>query len=1082
MASLTTGTPSSTTSTSGLPTYLQPYATQNMANMWNLSQTPYQAFPGQQNANFTGLQNQSFQEAGQLGPSQQTAQASQAANQATNNLLGTNYNGMQAGYQSVSAPQLTNYQMQGPGNVYTQGFNNQAAAQLMNPYIQQSLDPQIQLLQQQQGMQASQNAAQATQAGAFGGSRFGIQQGLQNQANQLAQSNLVGNAYNTAYTNAQNQFNTQQQLGLQAQTANQNARLATGEQNLAAALGVQSLGAQQGLAAQQANQQAGLTAQQANINQQQFGASLGQAANQAAISGANTLGQLGQNAYAQNVGTIGLQNTLGGQQQQYQQGLLNTQYQNYVNQLNYPYQQAAFMQNAINGYPVNSSTSTTQPGSPSALQNATSAAVGAYGLSQAFPSAWNSFTSWLGGNSSSDGSGGSSLGDAISKIFSADGGLMKSYKKGGTVKGYADGSLTSISSALNPLPTNNKSTLEKAIEDAQARGDTETAAALQSELTLQGYIGGQSAQLGQVATPGAPQAGSYGVNPNTKPQQTMPTVGHVGAQGAPSASGSTSGLPSIEDVLKFKQMTNEAKIANSLPSTQSIAADASNVPGIGSSSDNFWGTNSGQGLSIPQSAQGGLQYIPLSDSVLPTVSKKRGGITDVAGYAGDEASLAELDSPVETFKSPEAKEAMMAKSISDAASASAAPQASFIVPPPQPAMQAPASMGPGPGPSNAPMPAPAPTAAPNAPAPMLANSKPQALQQGIQGLSAAVAAPTNYASLMTQDQQAAMRQQLAAEHAAAAGQEPYTAAQQALAAKIAGHPDEDKRAMGLAALMAIPGILSGNQAGRGIAQGLGDYAKSVMQLKADQEKRDQSEVAMNLHLSEAQRADKLGHWAYGMQGTKDYVKEGHEVDALNEKILKDKAEMAKWEALAGKADKTGGAGHITSAEVTLQNQKDIMYAMQHPEDKEAQAKANAIISLAQTKQVLPTEASKDINAAKISDLDRKAAEDEFNKLGKDFMGGSRAEELATKKKFLTEAGGDAALARENYVRYKLKLREGTPDSRPSNLGRTKTTPEAQPYKPTSAPPVQLLKEGVHTTFKNGEVWTLQNGKPVKVNQ
>ena len=31
-----------------------------------------------------------------------------------------------------------------------------------------------------------------------------------------------------------------------------------------------------------------------------------------------------------------------------------------------------------------------------------------------------------------------------------------------------------------------------------------------------------------------------------------------------------------------------------------------------------------------------------------------------------------------------------------------------------------------------------------------------------------------------------------------------------------------------------------------------------------------------------------------------------------------------------------------------------------------------------------------------------------------------------------------------------------------------------------SPPVSLLKEGVNTTFANGQVWTLQNGQPVQV--
>jgi len=40
------------------------------------------------------------------------------------------------------------------------------------------------------------------------------------------------------------------------------------------------------------------------------------------------------------------------------------------------------------------------------------------------------------------------------------------------------------------------------------------------------------------------------------------------------------------------------------------------------------------------------------------------------------------------------------------------------------------------------------------------------------------------------------------------------------------------------------------------------------------------------------------------------------------------------------------------------------------------------------------------------------------------------------------------------------------------------TPKADPA--SSAPPVNMLKENVNTTFKNGEVWTLRGGQPVKV--
>jgi len=41
-------------------------------------------------------------------------------------------------------------------------------------------------------------------------------------------------------------------------------------------------------------------------------------------------------------------------------------------------------------------------------------------------------------------------------------------------------------------------------------------------------------------------------------------------------------------------------------------------------------------------------------------------------------------------------------------------------------------------------------------------------------------------------------------------------------------------------------------------------------------------------------------------------------------------------------------------------------------------------------------------------------------------------------------------------------------------GKTGTPPQTPP------PPTSLLKDGVNTTFKNGQVWTLQNGKAIQV--
>ena len=198
------------------------------------------------------------------------------------------------GYQGVSNQGLTNYQMGGPQQVGTQQFTGDQVGQYMNPYLKQSLDPQLQEIQRQYGITGANQQSAATQAGAFGGSREAIMAAENERNKNTAMNNTISQGYNNAFQNAQQQFNAQQAANLQAQQANQQAGLTTGQANLNAALGIQSLGAGQNMQAQLANQQAGLTAAQAN---QQAGLTTGQANLNAAL-GIQSLGA-GQNMQAQ---------------------------------------------------------------------------------------------------------------------------------------------------------------------------------------------------------------------------------------------------------------------------------------------------------------------------------------------------------------------------------------------------------------------------------------------------------------------------------------------------------------------------------------------------------------------------------------------------------------------------------------------------------------------------------------------------------------------------------------------------------------------------------------------------------------
>lgn len=294
--------------------------------------------PLAQSAGFQGPQNVYSQNVN--SPSLQNYQM-----QGPQDVSGTGYNAAQMqGATTNYMPGLTAYQM-GPANqVGTQDFTSQGTAQqYMNPYLSASLQPQLAEIGRQYDITGQQEKSQATGQGAFGGNRQALMQAENVRNKNMAMNTAIGQGYNTAFQNAQQQFNAQQQANLQAQQANQQANITTGQQNLSSQLGVQQLGTQTGLQAQLANlsneqqaavnnqaaqnQAAGMNAQQAlqaALANQQTGLTTGQQNLQANL-GVQQLGS-GQNLQAQQLNqAAGLQAGLANQQTGYNTALQNAQ-------------------------------------------------------------------------------------------------------------------------------------------------------------------------------------------------------------------------------------------------------------------------------------------------------------------------------------------------------------------------------------------------------------------------------------------------------------------------------------------------------------------------------------------------------------------------------------------------------------------------------------------------------------------------------------------------------------------------------------------------------------------------------------
>jgi hypothetical protein len=314
-------TPDKTTQVSELPEWARGYAKDALAKgsaLTDINQNPYQQYGGERIAGFSPLQQQAQQGAANMQPSQQLGLGSGIAGVAGLGALGTNYQASRFG-----------------GGTFGQG----AADFYMNPYQQSVTDIGKREAARQSAIQGTQQQAQATQSGAFGGGRDAIMRAERERNLGQQMSDIQAQGSNAAFTNAQQQFNADQARRLQAQGMSESSR--------------------------------------------QYGAGLGMQGLQTALQSAGQLGQLGQTQYGQEMGINQLQSQYGAQQQQQAQRPLDMAYQDFLNQQNYPYKQLGFMSDLIRGLPLGQQSTTSVYEAPgSTMGQLAGLGMGAYGVSQ----------------------------------------------------------------------------------------------------------------------------------------------------------------------------------------------------------------------------------------------------------------------------------------------------------------------------------------------------------------------------------------------------------------------------------------------------------------------------------------------------------------------------------------------------------------------------------------------------------------------------------------------------------------------------------------------------------------------------
>lgn len=346
---------------------------------------------------------------------------------------GAEYGGMGAGY-GANAANMAGMGYSAGARYAGQATNPYAVDAYMSPYMQDVVDVQKREANRNYDISKQQVQGQGVAAGAFGGSRDALMRAENERNRNTALNQIQAAGSQAAYDKAIQSMQYGAGLGLQglqAGTAAQQAGIQGAGMGLQG-VNTQLAGTAQGIQGAQTGLQ-GVNTQLAGTSQGMQGAGVGISGAQTGLSGvgqqinagqlglsganaalagnaqgmqgvqgavgagqyglqglgtagtaASTLGALGQTQFGQDQAISQAQLAAGAQQQALQQQGLNTAYQQYQTNLNYPYQQLGFMSDLLRGLPLSQSASTMYQATPPASQQLMGLGLGAAGLSKAF--------------------------------------------------------------------------------------------------------------------------------------------------------------------------------------------------------------------------------------------------------------------------------------------------------------------------------------------------------------------------------------------------------------------------------------------------------------------------------------------------------------------------------------------------------------------------------------------------------------------------------------------------------------------------------------------------------------------------
>lgn len=270
-------------------------------------------------------------------------------------------------------------------------FTGAAVEQYMSPYMQAVVDQQKQQAQLDFERQRAGRAAQAVQAGAFGGSRQAVQEALAEEALGRQMGDIQATGTQQAFQQASQQFQADRaaRMAVEQQRAAEQARVDqaryTELANRQSAQAAELARAGNAEAAEAARVQAAryedLARRQGAIEQsRQFGAGQALAGYQALASTASGLAALGERQRAADIQGAQLLETVGRDIRAEDQARLDMAYEDFVRQRDYPIQQYERMAGILRGIPVTPNVEEQRFVSYNPVQQALGAGISALGL------------------------------------------------------------------------------------------------------------------------------------------------------------------------------------------------------------------------------------------------------------------------------------------------------------------------------------------------------------------------------------------------------------------------------------------------------------------------------------------------------------------------------------------------------------------------------------------------------------------------------------------------------------------------------------------------------------------------------